>query len=239
MIALVLLLLAGPSDAERLFTLGNALLAEGDAAGAVAAYEGAHATGWTSPALELNWSLAEVQTGRLGRAVLHAERAHHLDPDDADAAQTLRLLRERLDLTPTPLPPIQAAARWFADTVGSGLLVALAFALYLAALALVGLAVWNRTLPVPRRRALTVLVPTLLLVIAAAVGAAQWETAPRAVVVADEATVRSAPTPEAGQRGTVPEGTLLDVTERRDRWLGVRLADGTVGWASTDAVEAL
>ncbi len=238
MTVLLLLLLAVPPDAERLFALGNALYAEGDAHGAVAAYEGALETGWTSAALELNLGLAYVEIGELGRAVLHTERARRLG-DDKDASNNLRLLRTRLDLEPELVPPTEATAQWLAERIGVELLAALAFALYLAVLALVGIAVWKRALPITRRRALTVLVPLALLMTLAAAGASWVETMPRAVVVDATAMLRNAPTPEAGQRAEVPQGSVLAVTDRRGPWLELRLADGTTGWASADAVEAL
>ena len=237
MTALLLLLLVAPPDAERLFALGNALYVEGDMRGAIAAYEGASETGWTSAALERNLGLAYAKTGALGRAVLHTERAHRLG--DAEAARNLRLLRARLGLEPEPLPPTEAAARWLAEGPGVSPLAGLALVLYLAALALVGNAVWHRALPRRHRRALVALVPLALALAVAALSASSYETAPRAVVVTETATLRSAPTAEAGQRAEIPEGVRLAITDRRGPWLELRLGDGTTGWASGDAVEVL
>ena len=238
MIALLLLLLAVPPEAERLFDLGNALFAEGDAHGATAAYEGAQETGWTSAALELNLGRAYAETGELGRAVLHTERARRLGADDA-AAQNLRLIRARLDLEVEPVPPTDAAAQWLAERIGVVPLAVLAFGLYLAVAVILGLAVWHRALPLKHRRALLVLVPLLIVTGVAAASASWSETRPRAIVVADTAVVRNAPTPEAGRRGEVAEGQMLVVTDRRESWLEIRLGDGTTGWASADDVESL
>lgn len=236
---LLLLMLLVPPEAERLYALGNTLLDEGDARGAVAAYRGALETGWTSTALELRLGLAYVETGELGRAVLHTERARQIGDDEATAVNNLRLLRTRLDLEPAPRPPSEAAAQWLAERVGVVPLATLALLLYLAVAALAGHAIWARAPWPARRRILLVLVPLGLAAALAAVGASWYETTPRAVVVADTAVVRNAPTAEAGRRGEVFEGALLTVTDRRGSWLEVRLADGATGWARTDAVEEL
>lgn len=242
-VLLLLALFAAPQpdpEAARLFALGGDLYAEGDFHGATAAYEGALETGWTSPALELNLGNAYFEAGRLGYAVLHFERAHRLAPHDAAVQHNLRLARSQLaDGAPQPVPPAQAAARWLARYVGAWPLAAVAFGLYLAVLALVGVRVWTRTVSPWQRRALVVLVPLALLVAGAAVMAARFESAPRAVVIAASAPLRTAPSPEAAGAGSAPEGAVLDVTARREPWLEVRLPDGSTGWAEGGVLEEL
>jgi hypothetical protein len=58
----------------------------------------------------------------------------------------------------------------------------------------------------------------------------------RAVVVADRAPLRAAPTPTAVSDTTLPEGTMVATGGRRAQWVEVRLADGTVGWVPARAV---
>lgn len=239
MIALILVLLIVPTEAERLFELGNTLYAEQDISGAVAAYEGALATGWTSAALERNLGLAHAEAGRIGHAVLHTERARRLDPGDGAIRQNLQFLQAQRGAEPEPVPPAEAVTRWLAERIGAGVLAGLAFMLYLGVLGLVGFAVWNRTLSTLQRRALVVLVPLLLFVSLLAIGTSRYTTAPQAVVTAETALLRNAPTPNAGQRGEAAEGTVLPVTDRRGAWLELRLADGTTGWASADDAELL
>jgi SH3-like domain-containing protein len=82
-----------------------------------------------------------------------------------------------------------------------------------------------------------VLVPLALVVTAAAVGTARYETQPRAVIVADAADVRAEPTAGAVAVTTIPEGAVLAVTEARGRWRAVRLPDGSRGWVAASALE--
>jgi len=245
MMALLFVLLAllpadPPAEAQRLFELGNGLYAEGDFPGATAAYERARETGWTSTALELNLGNAYTESGRLGRAVLHFERARRLDPADEAAAHNLRLVRARLggDASAAP-PPAETAGRWLAVNVGAWPLAGIAFAGYLAVIALLGAWAWTRVLPAWRRRALVVLTPLALLVGAAAVLAARYDATPRAVVVTGPAALRTAPSPESAAAGSAPEGAVLVVTGRADGWAEVRLPDGGTGWAEIGTVEEL
>lgn len=240
LLALLLLPTEPPPEALRLFELGNGLYAEGDFRGAAAAYEQARETGWTSATLELNLGNAYTESGRLGRAVLHFERARRLDPTDEAGAHNLRLVRDRLgNDAPDARPPSEATERWLAATAGAWPLAALAFAGYLAVLALLGAWVWTRELTPWRRRALLVSTAFTALLAAAAVLAARYDATPRAVVVAESAALRTAPTPEAPRAGSAPEGAMLVVTDRRAGWTEVRLPDGTPGWAEAGAVEEL
>jgi hypothetical protein len=225
------------AEADSLFALGNQLYAEGDFRGAVAAYEGAAETGWTSPALELNLGAAYVEAGQLGRAVLHFERAHRLAPRDPDIEHNLRLARARVDVSPSPLAPTDAVARWLSEHVGAHGLALGLFVLYLAVLGLVAVRAWTKTPRPWLRRALLVLVPLGLLVTVAAVGTARYATQPRAVVVAGEAVVRASPSPTAGTTATLPEGAVVPVMDARGGWHAVRLPDGGEGWVAAPMLE--
>ncbi len=226
--------------AEALFALGNRLYEEHDFQGAAAAYEGALDTGWTDPVLELRLGDAYFEAGQVGRAVLHFERAHRLAPRNADVQHNLRLARERVASTESPpLAPAEAAARWLATRAGGDNLAAVLFVLYLSVLGLVAFRLWTKTASPWIRRALLVLVPLGLLVAVAAVATARYEARPRAVVVADTAALRAAPSASAAVAATMPEGTVLPVTAERGAWRGVRLPDGTTAWAGASALEEI
>ncbi len=165
----LLLLLALPdeaprAEAERLFALGNALTGEGDVRGAIAAYEGAAATGWTSPELELNLSHAHAEAGSLGRAVLHAERARRLAPRAEPVQHALHRLRERLGTEPAARSPGESAARWLSAHIGASGITALLLVLWVGVLGLVGVRLWTGAAPPALRRSLVVLAPLAVFV---------------------------------------------------------------------------
>ncbi|MBI4828613.1 MAG: tetratricopeptide repeat protein [Nitrospinae bacterium] len=92
---LVILVLANAGfaraqPAEEAFNRGAALFAKGDYAAAIEAYG---SVTLANPALEYNRGLAYLKLGRLGKAVVHFERALRLDPSDEDARYNLELIR--------------------------------------------------------------------------------------------------------------------------------------------------
>ena len=230
-VVLVLLLLqpaASPAaGAAELFALGLELVAEGDTSGAVAAWEGARATGLTSAALEHNLGTVALHRGDVGRARLHLERAARLAPLDATVAQNLRLARDAAGV------PARSEARraWerAVGVVGQLGLVALALALTFAA---IGLFFLGR-----RRWALGVAVVAVLAVGAA--GTALWERSrPVAVVLAIEAEVREAPSAGSAAVARVRAGETVEAGGVEGGWRRVE-ADGAGGWVPARAVEPL
>jgi hypothetical protein len=218
-----------PAEAERLFALGRRLFDAGDAAGSVAAFEGAAATGWTAGALEYDWGTACLATGDLGCAVLHLERAQRLMPGHAAVSHNLRLARTRAGAdTPPPSRALPTALRR-----GPGGLLALGLLLYFAAAALAGYRLWTRRPDAWLRRALVVLVPLAAL----GLGAWAWAEArtPEAVVVA-AAALHDAPGAEAGAE--LASGHLVRVLGRRGDWVEVR-TDGARGWLPARAVKEI
>ena len=228
LLALLLLQSAAPTaEAERLFEVGTALVAEGDTAGAVAAWEGTEALGWASAAVEHNLGTLALERGDLGRARLHLERAARLDPASAATAHNLRLAREATG--------VEARPAWrrtwdrAVDVVRPVGLVALALGLAFAALGVLFL----------DRRRTAAAVGLLALLAVGAASAALWErTRPVAVVVAPEADVREAPSASAAGVARVRAGETVTVGEARSGWRAVT-AGGEAGWLPEAAVERL
>lgn len=225
---LLLLQIAAPTaEADRLFEAGAALIAEGDTAGAVAAWEGAAALGWTSATVEHNLGTLALERGDVGRARLHLERAARLDPTSPAVARNLRLAREAAGV---------GARGWgerawdrLGAAVPPGGLVALALALSFAALGV---------LLLERRRAAAVVGVLAVLAVAAA-GGALWErTRAVGIVVAPEADVRAAPAASARGVARVRAGEAVAVGDAEAGWRRVE-ADGAEGWLPEAAVERL
>lgn len=214
------------AEAERLFRLGRALFDRGDAAGAVAAFEGAAATGWTAGALEYDWGTACLAIGDLGCAMLHLERAERLTPGHAAVAHNLRLARARVGpeaQAPSPSAVLLGALR---RGPGVGALLGLGVVLYLGAAGLAGYKLWTRRTEARLQRALVVLVPLAVLVLGLGLWTWADERASEAVVVA-AAALHDAPGERAG--GGVDLGRVVRLLSRRGDWVEVR-AGGARGW---------
>ena len=214
---------ASRAEAERLFAVGTELVAEGDTSGAVAAWQGAVATGWTSAAVQHNLGTVALDRGQTAAARLHLERAVRLDPMDDAIIRNLALARTRAG-APEPSPARRTWQRVVAVVRPLGL-VALALALTFGALAVL----------LSGRRRVAIALGAIALVSIAAASAAVWErTRPLAVAMGEAAVVES-PSPAAGAVGRLRPGETVSVGEVRDGWRTVRVGRET-GWVRADAV---
>ena len=236
---LLALLLLGPAraedrpEAERLFALGLDLIAEGDTAGALAAWDGAAATGWTSAALSYNRGVVAFERGDLGAARLALERAGRLAPRDPAVAQALADVRERSGADPPTLA--RRAARRVGGVLGAGGTVALALALYALTIALA--VVWwrRRTRAVGAGAGLAAALAAAA--VAVAVSVLSEATAPRGVVL-DAGPMRSDPSPTAIEAGALRAGESVDLGRTDGAWRAVTVGD-VEGWVPSASVEAI
>jgi len=238
-LALALLLLSAPppAEAERLFALGVALAEEGDARGAAAAFEEAHRTGWTSPALALNLAALYLDAGDFGRARLHAERALRLAPRDGEAQEAARRTARAAGELPGRAPsPGGAFVAWAGRRLGAAGALALAGVLWAAALAFVG--GWAVRRSARLGRAAIGVVPVAVAALALAVAVSVEEGRPRAVTLA-ETPLRAAPDAGAPADRMLSAGRLVVLGRQRGAWHHVRPADGPAAWADADALARL
>lgn len=225
---LALLLLAPPAaedraQAERLFQLGLELVAEGDTVGALAAWDGAAATGWTSAALAYNRGAVALAQGDLGAARLALERAARLDARTPAIASALAEVRDRAGDAPAPA---EAAVRAARATLGPLGVVLGALALYALALALGVRAARRRT------RALvagTVAGAALAIGALALAALVLSDASPSRAVALSDGAVRDAPSPTAVETGRLRAGAGVELGAVRGDWQAVR-AEGLDGW---------
>lgn len=239
MIVLLALLLLGPPraedrpEAERLFQLGLELVAEGDTTGALAAWDGAAATEWSSAALHYNRGVVALARGDLGPARLALERAARLAPHDARIGAALAEVRERTgDAAPSPA---ESLARAGLARLGLPGLVGLTLGLYALGL-VVGLRWWHRRTR-PLALAMVILASAFAMSLGlAAVGLAEASTS-RGVAL-DAGVVRAAPSPTATETARFREGDVVRLSETRGDWQAVTVGDAQ-GWVPQALVETI
>ena len=238
--ALGLLLLAPTSwaqerDAAALFQLGNERYAGGDYEAALEAYRQAEATGYVSGPLLYNMGNAYYRLGAWGQAIRYYEKARRLLPGSDNLRHNLELARAEADVPASPASVWGTWSQRLAADVGAGTLFGLGLLFYLAAAGLAGYRLWTGRRSAWQRRGLAVALALGLLLIGLAYAADVGTAADRrAVVVAEEAAVRAAPSVRAAAEADVREGLVLDVLRRRPGWFKVRLSDGTEGWVEAE-----
>lgn len=229
------------ADPARLFAEGNQAYTDGDLETALERYREANARGADAAALHYNLANTHARRGELGRAIVGYLRAQRRSPRDADIARNLGWVRAHtrdLELTGTGLPPViaqlDAAAHALSVHEWGLLLILLSW----------GTAVsvawaWRQGFFSTRaRRGLVGLIAASIVV--TAVGTTRWyevEIRDTAVIVAEEAEVRSGPATTFPVVFRVHDGLTLVVRGEREGWSRIGLGGDWVGWIPTGYLE--
>ena len=231
------------SAATGLFAEANDLYRRGQYEAARERYMQVADSGIADVRLFYNLGNACFKSDLLGESLVWFERAHRLDPRDADVLANLRFARQvKRDREPTATD--NALTRLIVATFDfptvDELSVVSAFALLGLFAAGAGSWAWPR---VGRRTWLAVLVASagVWLLSGVFLGARVYrlETRTDAIVTVDEATARSGPAKDQTPVFVVHEGTKLRIERRESEWFLVRLPNGRGGWMLDDALMAI
>jgi hypothetical protein len=191
--------------------------------------------------LYTNLGNAALQSERIGPATLAYRRALRLDPDHPRARQNLAHVRSLLPAwIPRPEEDTLIDTFFFWHrTLSASERSTVAAICFAVAVLLLSVSVLRRR-PLYRNLAL---IPALAWValLASLVVEVQGAHGNEAVIVQDEALARAADSANARSPFAEPlaGGTEVEIVERRDPWLRIRLADGRVAWLSSGSVETV
>jgi tetratricopeptide (TPR) repeat protein len=211
---------------------------------AIEIYESIRSSGVEDGVLYYNLGNAYFKAGRLGFAILSYERALKLMPGDEDVRANLAFADELVSggLEPPPLP---LAIGWVVDLYQRAAPGALAQVLSLTFL-VGGIAVTLLLLdrwPGLRTATLVVLAGSgavALLAGASLVAKVRAESnRVEAVVVTENAYVRSGPGESSPRLAEIHEGIKVRILGEREGFLQVSLANGLTGWVPREQVERI
>ena len=211
---------------------------------AIEIYESIRASGVEDGVLYYNLGNAYFKSGRLGFAILSYERARKLLPGDEDVRANLGFAGTLVSggLEPPPLP---LAIGWVVDLyqrTGPGPLaqaLSLAFLIGGSAVTLLLLDRW------PGARTATLVVLAGSAVVALLAGASLFAKVRaesnriEAVVVTENAYVRSGPGESSPRLAEIHEGLKLRILGEREGFFQVSLANGLTGWVPREQVERI
>jgi hypothetical protein len=223
------------------FRQAEALYQEERYSEAIEVYESMRAGGVEDGALYYNLGNAYFKAGRLGLAVLSYERAAKLLPGDDDVRANLAFALGLVSGGGEP-PPLPLAIGWAVSLyqrAGPGLLALLLGAAFLLGGAAMSLLLLDRA----RSVALTVLVASAavaLLAGASLIAKTRAESIRiEAVVVTENAYVRSGPSESSPRLAEIHEGLKVRVLGEREGFLQVSLANGLTGWVPREQIERI
>ncbi|WP_118974348.1 SH3 domain-containing protein [Taibaiella koreensis] len=235
-----LLSLAGPARADiktdnALWQKGNALYTQKQYDSAAACYEALLQRYPRDARLHYNAANAYYRLNKVGVAILHYEKATFLDPGNQQVKDNLLLAKGRVQ---NPLPeasPIFFVAWWkgLLKAFGSNVWAVLSLLAFAAILVLVYLTRVRKERFTHSGRWLSLAIVSLLIC-----GCMTWFTydaatnSHRAVVLQAGANLLDAPRTNGKTLGSLPEGTLLEVSQEEGQFMNVKLPNGREGWVA-------
>ena len=211
---------------------------------AIAAYEAMRAQSIEDGVLYYNLGNAYFKAGQIGLAVLNYERALELMPGDRETRTNLTFANELIagDVEPAPLPLVirwlvQLYQRVRPDTLAR--VLSLSFVLAGVLLTIFLYDAW----PSWRNAATAALVlcglASLLSGVTLATKLNQAANRVEAIVLTENAYVRSGPGEGSPRLAEVHEGLKVRVIGEREEWFQVTLANGLAGWIRRSEMEKI
>jgi tetratricopeptide (TPR) repeat protein len=230
-----------PADA---FGQAEALYQQERYSEAIDVYQSMRAGGVEDGVLYYNLGNAYFKSGRLGFAILSYERALKLLPGDEDVRANLAFARSLVS-GGLDSPPLPAVIRWAVELyqrARSGVLAGVLGVSFLvggAAVTLLLLERWPRL----RTAATAALIVSAAVAVVSGVSLAAKvraeETRVEAVVVTENAYVRSGPSESSPRLAEVHEGLKVRIVGEREGFLQVSLATGLTGWVPREQAERI
>ena len=211
---------------------------------AIGLYESILQDGYYAPGLYYNLGNAYFRVGKLGKAILHYERALKWSPDDEQVLQNLEIARSQLKDDLLVVPESGLVRRWHAVQGALSSDTWATVGLVFLWLGLGGLALWLLHWVRRYKKAGFIagwlfLALSILPLLLAFGRARQEHRSDGAIVMVAETVLRVAPDEESRQALLLHEGVKVRIQDAIGSWYQVRLSDTTEGWLPKDAVEKI
>lgn len=236
---------AGFSQEARLqFNQANQLYRDGQYEKAAKAYEEVVSNGYESSVLYYNLGNSYFKLHNIPGSILYYERARRLAPHDDDILYNLRLANLRVVDKIEPVPQLFLIDWWngFLGLYSSdGWAYAIISCAWFAAAGGIVILVF-RSLPV-RRVAFGVAVISVMCCILSVTGLVQQSRREgpgrAAIVFSASVPVKSAPDNQSVDLFVLHEGVKVDLMDALGDWKKIRLADGKIGWLTSDNIRTI
>jgi hypothetical protein len=226
---------------EEIFSGANAAYEQGRYDDAAQGYRTLIKYQIRDPRVEYNLGNTEFRSGRLGKAILHFERARRLDPTDHDIRANLAYARS-FCFDQVPVSDAPALLLWLRagqDRLGPDRQAWIFLGLFWALCMIIA---W--TLSRPGRSGAGIGWLASALVVLLLIVAVSWYTtylrlegSQSGVVLAASVEVLAGPGENNPTLFTVHEGLIVEIRDVRPEWIQVSLPDGLNGWMVRNAVE--
>jgi len=240
LVAVLLMQLAVESPQEA-FARAEGLYQEQRYDEAAEVYETIRGLGIEDPALYYNLGNAYFKAGELGKSVLSYERALALAPSDEDIQANLSFANE-LVAAAVEEAPLPLLVRWAVGVYRGLQPNALALSLSIA-FVIGGVAITLALYDAWRSSAIAVSIVCAVLALGAGAALAAKVNARanrvEAIVLTENAYVRSGPGDASPRLAEIHEGLKVRVIAEREGWYQIALANGLTGWLRASEIESI
>lgn len=238
------IVLADEASALQDYQRGNSAYQKKDYEKAIELYSSALSGGMTAASLEFNLGNAYFKSGQYAKAILHYERAQRLNPSDEDIAFNLRMASsktvDKIDVMPEIFYKrwINGLVNTFTERTWSSLCILFVWVLFGSLLFyFVSGAVSTKKIAF-LTAVISLVISGILFGVSKAAKSHQFDSR-AAVVMSASAYVKSSPDEKGNDILILHEGTKIFLLDELGEWKKIRLANGTVGWINTDAIETI
>lgn len=234
--AIILPMLSFAAGQETvLLQKGNTLYAKAQYKPALEAYQSVLKMGYESAALYYNTGNASFKTGDVPSALLYYEKAHRLEPANADIQANIRFVNSKITDKIEELPEFFLTKWWNSVILGFSLntLSFLSLFLIFAGSGLLILYFFAHAALVKRiafYAAMVFFVTGAFTVFIGNRHAAYFRGNKEAIVFSSTVTVKAAPAEQSKALFVVHEGTKVKISESNNGWTRIRLGNGNEGW---------
>ena len=221
----------------RSYQRANQLYEQGDYRKAAEAYEYVAARIHNGD-VYYNLGNTYFKIGEHGKAILYYERAKRLMPRDADVKKKLALaLSLNINKQPAGVPFISVIQS--VVTINEFTILAFFCYLALAGAFIVYVFIDDTQIQKIACRVTIFFAIVLLFCIVFLILLIYEGNVSKAIVLFPEVIARSAPDDGAAEIFTLHEGTMIEISEQRERWSKIQLPNGNDGWIPNSAIEQI
>lgn len=230
-------------EAEQLFSESNSAYEKGDFQKAYDGYKLIE-NEFSSFELQFNLGNACLKLDKIGESVLHYERAKKINPFDEDMKTNLQMANQKVADKIEALPSLGVSDLWKNITSESALQRWAMASLILFFLGFLFLALFVLKKNLIYRRAIFL---TGLFLLFTSLGT--WALAgsakqrilsnTEAVVLTPKVDVKGSPDETTATVFVLHQGTKVSIREKRDAWIEIRIANGSVGWVKAETIETI
>lgn len=211
---------------------------------AIGVYEQLRSEGYEGTSLYFNLANSYYRVGKLGYAILNYERALIISPSDEDVKHNLAFANLSSVDRIQPLPTFFLFEWW--ETLLASLSVNgwtyTAYFFFIILLFLIVLYFFARTISQQKIilfSGLGTLIIFLMIVSLLVVKINREQTFISGVIVEQSTTVKTSPDPKSTDAFVIHEGLKVNLEDKLDEWVKIRLADGKVGWIENNTIEKI